>query len=70
MTSLCSCGPGLSFLRFGLVFFAMLYYYLSDSLLWVKWCPSRGSDPDAANGHAIANRACLPVPALGQKKES
>jgi hypothetical protein len=30
-------------------------------------CPSRGSDPDTRNGHAIANRACLPLPGLGHK---
>jgi len=29
MTSRSSCGPGLDFLRFGLGFLGILYYYLS-----------------------------------------
>jgi len=69
MTSRSSSGPGFR-LPFGLAFgfFDMMYYYHNDFCLphW-KWCPSRGSDPEARIGHAVANRACLPIPALGHK---
>ena len=44
------------------------YYHLLGAWLGRSWSPSRGSDPEARNGHAIANRACLPFPALGDVK--
>jgi hypothetical protein len=62
-----SCGPGLLFVRFVLGFLGISYYY-HTTCLGEDECPSRGSDPDARNGHVVANHACLPVPALGHKK--
>ena len=66
--NLSSVGPGLSFLRFVLGFFGILYYYQYPGC-GCKWCPSRGSDPDDRIGHANANRVCLPIPALGHKQK-
>lgn len=48
-----------------LVLTAMIWYSQVIRPVVLPRCPSRGSDPDARNGHAVANRACLPVPALG-----
>jgi hypothetical protein len=73
MISRSSFGPRLSFLRFdfGFDFFGMSYnYHIGLCLPHWKWCPSRGSDPEARNGRAVANRACLPVPALGHMKKN
>jgi len=63
ITNRSSLGPRL---RFVLFFVFIRYYYHLGSCLGKVVCPSRGSDPEARNGHAIANRACLPVPALGR----
>jgi hypothetical protein len=68
ITSRSSLGPRFPGLRFDFGFLGILYYYHNDSCLrhW-KWCPSRGSNPNARNGHTVANGACLPIPALGHK---
>ena len=69
MTSRSSFGPRLrleDFLDLG--FWAMMFYHLIR--LTVGWSPRRGLDPDARNGHAVANRACLPIPALGHMVDS
>ena len=65
MMSLSSCGPGLPFRRFAFGFLGISYYYHTGSCLGRKVSPSRGLNPNARNGHAVANRACLPFPALG-----
>ena len=63
ITGSSSFNPRLSFTY---SFIRIEWYYRIGSQL--GYCPSRGSDPDARNGHAIANRVCLPVPALGHKE--
>jgi len=51
-------------LRLGLLRHIMVEYRIRQTDQ--ELVPSRGSDPDARGiGHAVANRACLPVPALG-----
>lgn len=56
--------PGLRLGGFRLVVLGICYNILL-SLVGEK-CPGRGSDPDArANGHAVANRARLPITSPG-----
>src|SRR5262249_40929225 len=57
--------PTLALLRFGLGF--LWHSELLSQMYPAVGCesPSRGLNPDARSEHAVANRACLPLPALG-----
>jgi hypothetical protein len=44
-----------------------LHQIVLSSRFSIGGMPQPGIGPGRRNGHAVANRACLPVPALGHK---